>query len=78
MIISKHIFAFDTVPDDSFNRYLLFLLCILDDITYYRFLQKKKGIKPQLHVFTVLAPVELGFIPNLLVGQVGVNRDESG
>ena len=30
------------------------------------------------HTFTVLAPVELRFIPNLLVGKVGVNRDESG
>ena len=30
------------------------------------------------HTFTVLAPVELRFIPNLLVDKVGVNRDESG
>ena len=27
------------------------------------------------HTFTVFAPVELQFIPNLLVGKVGVNRD---
>ena len=69
----KHSFC---IPE---NKDAVQLISTFVFATYiYRLRSKRLPSLSLSHIFTVLAPVELRFIPIYLVGEIGVNRDESG